>query len=170
MAAWVSIDVTRYSMELMGSIGFLEECPMAKLHRDALATAIWEGTSNIQALDMAEVFYRKEAGKTFFEELASWISRIRDDEVRRKLVAALEEAREEAAAALRDGVELRAKRLLTQIGTLAAAVLYREWAETVQVEWADAMSKIYITTELLKKDVESSLVRKASYGLLWMLG
>jgi hypothetical protein len=49
-------------------------------------------------------------------------------------------------------------------------VLYREWAETVQVEWADAMSKIYITTELLKKDVESSLVRKASYGLLWMLG
>jgi len=168
MAAWVSIDVTRYSMELMGGIGFLEEYPMAKLHRDALVTAIWEGTSNIQALDMAEVFYRKEAGKTLFEELASRISRIRDDEVRRKLVAALEEAREEAAAALRDGVELHAKRLLTQIGTLAAAVLYREWAESTQEEWADAMSKIYVNVELLKRDVESALVKKASYGLLWM--
>jgi acyl-CoA dehydrogenase len=168
MAAWVSIDVTRYSMELMGGIGFLEEYPMAKLHRDALVTAIWEGTSNIQALDMAEVFYRKEAGKTFFEELASRISRIRDDEVRRKLVAALEEAREEAAAALRDGVELHAKRLLTQIGTLAAAALYREWAESTQEEWADAMSKIYVNVELLKRDVESALVRKANYGLLWM--
>jgi acyl-CoA dehydrogenase len=168
MAAWVSIDVTRYSMELMGGIGFLEEYPMAKLHRDALVTAIWEGTSNIQALDMAEAFYRKEAGKTLFEELASRISRIRDDEVRRKLVAALEEAREEAAAALRDGVELHAKRLLTQIGTLAAAALYREWAESIQEEWADAMSKIYVNVELLKRDVESALVKKASYGLLWM--
>lgn len=168
MAAWVSIDVTRYSMELMGGIGFLEEYPMAKLHRDALVTAIWEGTSNIQALDMTEVFYRKGAGKTLFEELASRISRIRDDEVRRKLVAALEEAREEAAAALRDGVELHAKRLLTQIGTLAAAVLYREWAESTQEEWADAMSKIYVNVELLKRDVESALVKKASYGLLWM--
>ncbi|MFZ8807164.1 MAG: acyl-CoA dehydrogenase family protein [Pyrobaculum sp.] len=168
MAAWVSIDVTRYSMELMGGIGFLEEYPMAKLHRDALVTAIWEGTSNIQALDMAEVFYRKEAGKTLFEELAGRISRIRDDEVRHKLVVALEEAREEAAAALRDGVELHAKRLLTQIGTLAAAALYREWAESTQEEWADAMSKIYVNVELLKRDVESALVRKASYGLLWM--
>ena len=168
MAAWVSIDVTRYSMELMGGIGFLEEYPMAKLHRDALVTAIWEGTSNIQALDMAEVFYRKEAGKTLFEELASRISRIRDDEVRRKLVAALEESREEAAAALRDGVELHAKRLLTQIGTLAAAVLYREWAESTQEEWADAMSKIYVNVELLKRDVVSALVKNAGYGLLWM--
>ena len=168
MAAWVSIDVTRYSMELMGGIGFLEEYPMAKLHRDALVTAIWEGTSNIQALDMAEAFYRKEAGKTLFEELASRISRIRDDEVRRKLVAALEEAREEAAAALRDGVELHAKRLLTQMGTLAAAALYREWAESTQEEWTDAMSKIYVNVELLKRDVESALVKKASYGLLWM--
>jgi Acyl-CoA dehydrogenases len=168
MAAWVSIDATRYSMELMGGIGFLEEYPMAKLHRDALVTAIWEGTSNIQALDMAEAFYRKEAGKTLFEELASRISRIRDDEVRRKLVAALEEAREEAAAALRDGVELHAKRLLTQMGTLAAAALYREWAESTQEEWTDAMSKIYVNVELLKRDVESALVKKASYGLLWM--
>lgn len=168
MAAWVSIDVTRYSMELMGGIGFLEEYPMAKLHRDALVTAIWEGTSNIQALDMAEVFYRKEAGKTLFEELAGRFSRIRDDEMRHKLVVALEEAREEAAAALRDGVELHAKRLLTQIGTLAAAALYREWAESTQEEWADAMSKIYVNVELLKRDVESALVRKASYGLLWM--
>ena len=61
----------------MGGIGFLEEYPMAKLHRDALVTAIWEGTSNIQALDMAEAFYRKETGKTLFEELATRISRDR---------------------------------------------------------------------------------------------
>jgi hypothetical protein len=57
-------------------------------------------------------------------------------------------------------MELHAKRLLTQTGTLAAAALYREWA--------DAVSKIYVNVELLKRDVESALVKKASYGLLWM--
>ncbi len=62
MAAWTSIDLTRYSMELMGGIGFLEEFPMAKLHRDAQVTSIWEGTSNVHSLDMAEAFYSKEAG------------------------------------------------------------------------------------------------------------
>jgi Acyl-CoA dehydrogenases len=169
MAAWASIDITRYSMELMGGIGFLEEYPMAKLHRDALVTAIWEGTSNIQSLDMAEAFYRKEAGKTLLEELATRISRLSDGEMKQKLAAALEEVKEEAAKALADGVELHAKRLLTQIGTLSAAALYREWAESTQEEWADAISKIYIYTELLKKDVDSALVKKASYGLLWML-
>jgi len=30
------------------------------------------------------------------------------------------------------------------------------------------MSKIYVNVELLKRDVESALVRKASYGVLWM--
>jgi hypothetical protein len=57
-------------------------------------------------------------------------------------------------------MELHAKRLLTQTGTLAAAALYREWA--------DAVSKIYINVELLKRDVESALVKNAGYGLLWM--
>ncbi len=132
MAAWASIDITRYSMELMGGVGFLEEYPVAKLHGDALVTAIWEGTSNIQSLDMAEVFYKKEAGKILFEDLAARISGLRDDEARRKLAAA-EEVRDEATQALADGVELHSKRLLAQIGTLAAAVLYREWAEAVQV-------------------------------------
>jgi hypothetical protein len=57
-------------------------------------------------------------------------------------------------------MELHAKRLLTQTGTLAAAALYREWA--------DAVSKIYVNVELLKRDVVSALVKNAGYGLLWM--
>jgi acyl-CoA dehydrogenase len=168
MAAWASIDITRYSMELMGGIGFLEEYPMAKLHRDSLVTAIWEGTSNIQSLDMAEVLFRKEAGKALLEDLAARISNLRDDETRRKLYAALETVKDEITQALKDGVETHAKRLLTSIGTLATATYYRQWAETAQEEWADAMSKIYIHTQLLGRNIDSTLIRKASYGLLWM--
>jgi hypothetical protein len=101
---------------------------------------------------LAEAFYRKEMGKTLFEELAGRISRIRNDEARRKLGVALEEVREEAAAAK---VPICVISLLAWSSTPslnAAAALCREWA--------DAVSKIYVNVELLKRDVESSLVKK----------
>ena len=168
MAAWTSIDLTRYSMELMGGIGFLEEFPMAKLHRDALVTSIWEGTSNVHSLDMAEAFYSKEAGWNLLEDLNARISGLSDQEARRKLSAALEGVRDEAATAVRDGVELHAKRLLTLLGRLISATLYQEWAESSCEEWATAMSRVYLLTDVLGRDVDSDLVRRASYGLAWM--
>lgn len=168
MAAWVSIDITRYAMELMGGIGFLEEFPMAKIHRDALVTAIWEGTSNIQSLDMAEAFYRKEAGKAMLEELAVRINSLKDDAARHKLSAALDNVKELANYALEDGVELHAKKLLSLLGHIAAATYYQEWAEKQGEEWAAALSKIYLYT-VLNKEIDSKLVKKGSEGLLWML-
>lgn len=168
LAAWTSIELTRYSMELMGGIGFLEEFPLAKLHRDALVTSIWEGTSNVQSLDMAEAFFAKEAGWSLLSELGSRISRIGDGEARRKLSAVLENVREEAALAVRDGVELHAKRLLTLLGRLTAATCYREWAEASGEEWATAMSDVYLLSEVLGRDLDSELVRRASSGLRWM--
>ncbi len=168
MAAWTSIDLTRYSMELMGGIGFLEEFPMAKLHRDALVTSIWEGTSNVHSLDMAEAFYSKEAGWALLEDLNSRMSGLRDREARRKLSAVLEGFRDEAATAVRDGVELHARRLLTLLGRLISATLYQEWAESSGEEWATAMSRVYLLTDVLGRDIDSDLVRRASCGLAWM--
>lgn len=60
---------TRLAMEIFGGLGFLEEFPLARLHREALVTAIWEGTSNIQALDMLEVMERKGAHEVFLDEM-----------------------------------------------------------------------------------------------------
>jgi acyl-CoA dehydrogenase len=168
MAAWASIDLTRYAMELMGGIGFLEEFPLAKIHRDALVTSIWEGTSNVHSLDMAESFFSKEAGWQTLDRLEAEISRLSDQEVRRKLSAVLETMREEAAMAMRDGVELHSKRLLTLLGKLAASTLYQSWAESLGEEWATAISRVYLFNEVLGKDVDSDLVRRSSYGLTWM--
>jgi acyl-CoA dehydrogenase len=168
MAAWTSIDLTRYAMELMGGIGFLEEFPLAKIHRDALVTSIWEGTSNVHSLDMAEAFFSKEAGWQTLDRLEAEISRLSDQEVRRKLSAVLETVREEAAMAMRDGVELHSKRLLTLLGKLAASTLYQSWAESSGEEWATAISRVYLLNEVLGKDVYSDLVRRSSYGLTWM--
>ncbi len=60
-------DVTRLAMEIFGGLGFMDECPLPRLHREALVTSIWEGTSNIQALDMLEVMQKKGAHEMFLD-------------------------------------------------------------------------------------------------------
>jgi alkylation response protein AidB-like acyl-CoA dehydrogenase len=62
-------EVTRLAMEIFGGLGFLDEYAVARLHREALITPIWEGTSNIQALDMIEVMQKKGAHEPFLDEM-----------------------------------------------------------------------------------------------------
>ena len=71
MAAYV----TKLAMELHGGLGFLEEFPVERLHREALITPIWEGPSNIQALDMLEVIAKKRAHLSLVEDM----NRLRDE-------------------------------------------------------------------------------------------
>ncbi len=40
------------AVELVGGNGYTEEWPTARLYRDALVTAVWEGPANIQALEL----------------------------------------------------------------------------------------------------------------------
>ncbi len=62
-------EATRLAMELFGGLGFLEEYAVARWHREALITPIWEGPSNIQALDMLEALQKKRAHEPFLAEL-----------------------------------------------------------------------------------------------------
>jgi acyl-CoA dehydrogenase len=61
-------ETTKLAMELFGGLGFLDEYAVARLHREALITPIWEGTSNIQALDMLEAMQKKGAHEPFLDE------------------------------------------------------------------------------------------------------
>ncbi|HEX6303089.1 MAG TPA: acyl-CoA dehydrogenase family protein [Anaerolineales bacterium] len=61
-------ETTRLAMEIFGGIGFMEDYAISRLHREALVTAIWEGTSNIQALDMLEAMHKKGAHEAFLDE------------------------------------------------------------------------------------------------------
>ena len=75
-------EVTRLGMEVFGGLGFLEEFPLARLHREALVTAIWEGTSNIQALDMLEAMQKKAAHEPFLDEFIPLLERAGTEEAR----------------------------------------------------------------------------------------
>ena len=61
-------DCTLLAMELFGGLGFLDEVAVARFHREALVTPIWEGTSNIQAIDMLEAMAKKGAHEPFLDE------------------------------------------------------------------------------------------------------
>lgn len=80
IAAEISSHVTRYSMEILGGIGFLEEFPMAKFHRDSVVTSIWEGTSNVQALEVMEVLLKPKGMDLIEKYLDGIAGKIRDRE------------------------------------------------------------------------------------------
>lgn len=65
----IASEVTRLAMEIYGGIGFLQEFPVEKWHREALITPIWEGTSNIHALEMLEAIHKKGADKMLLRDI-----------------------------------------------------------------------------------------------------
>lgn len=62
-------ETTRLGMELFGGLGFMEDFAISRLHRESLVTAIWEGASNIQALDMLEAMHKKSAHEPFLDAM-----------------------------------------------------------------------------------------------------
>ena len=61
--------MTSLAMELFGGLGFLEEYAVARWHREALITPIWEGPSNIQALDFLESIQKHRSHEPFLEDV-----------------------------------------------------------------------------------------------------
>ena len=66
---------TQLAMEIFGGVGFMEDFAVSRLHREALVTAIWEGASNIQALDMLEAMRKKGAHEPFMDEFIPLLER-----------------------------------------------------------------------------------------------
>ena len=54
----------------------MDEYTVARLQREALVTPIWEGTSNIQALDMLEVMQKKGAHESFLDEFIPLLEKV----------------------------------------------------------------------------------------------
>ncbi|MEW6642161.1 MAG: isovaleryl-CoA dehydrogenase [Pseudomonadota bacterium] len=58
------------SMECIGGSGVMEDGPMPRLFREAPVNAIWEGSGNVQCLDVIRVMHRSpEALEAYFAEV-----------------------------------------------------------------------------------------------------
>ena len=59
------------AMECIGGSGVMEDCPMPRLYREAPVNAIWEGSGNVQCLDVLRAMRKTPAVVgAFFGELA----------------------------------------------------------------------------------------------------
>lgn len=75
--------MTAMAMELFGGLGFLEEYGIARWHREALITPIWEGPSNIQALDFLETITKHHAYHDLLAEMVPILTGVGGSAARR---------------------------------------------------------------------------------------
>ncbi|MET1128193.1 MAG: acyl-CoA dehydrogenase family protein [Thermoproteota archaeon] len=142
LTAEAASRITATSMELLGGIGFLHEFPVERWHREALITPIWEGTSNIQAIDMLEAMYKKQAHKPFMEAIEELASNAED----RKLAEeALHHAEKALKRVARDpgNAEFYAKEILRALGYAAATLLLLEASRVTGDEGFHTAAKVF---------------------------
>jgi len=105
------------AMECLGGNGVTEDFILARLYRDAPINAIWEGSGNVQALDMLRALSRSP------EVLEAWYSELGKT---RGQSAALDDAvvRVQRALADHNEVEYRARRIVDQLAvTMQSSLL-----------------------------------------------
>ncbi len=127
LAAWTSETITSYSMEILGGIGFFEEFPMAKFHRDALVTSIWEGTSNIQSLDMLETIVTKNVLPRFFHDMKDRIVNLPTGAMKDRIRELIDRVEAYSNAVISSSEpQTNSKKLLHKLGELSGLILLEE--------------------------------------------
>ena len=108
------------AQECLGGAGYVEESILPRLYRQAPLNSIWEGSGNVQCLDVLRALSREpQSGAAFFAELATARGghALLDAEITRlrKLIAGTP-----------DGLEARSRHLVERMAlALQAAVLIR---------------------------------------------
>ncbi len=119
--------MTSRGMELFGGLGFLEEYAIARWHREALITPIWEGPSNIQALDFLESIQKHRAQEPFLEDVLPRIDAV-DGKTGRIARKALDDAIGSLVGAPPQEAAWKAKDAMTRIADATTVALLHEVA------------------------------------------
>lgn len=93
-----AVQTAKWTMEVHGGVGTLQEFRVERWLREAMILAIWEGTSHRQMLDGLEVMQRKRADRLLFKHLAGKApdAQLREMEARVERQLGLPEAEREA--------------------------------------------------------------------------
>jgi putative acyl-CoA dehydrogenase len=121
--------VTYEAMEVLGGSGYIEECIMPRLYREAPVNSIWEGSGNIMCLDVLRAIERTpNAAEMLLGELGDGkdtrLSRF-TDRLRKRLVARDRADESQARVLVRDLVlALQAALLVEYAPSMVADAFY----------------------------------------------
>ncbi|HLI46947.1 MAG TPA: acyl-CoA dehydrogenase family protein [Geobacterales bacterium] len=142
--------VSKMAMEILGGIGFLEEFPIARLHREALITPIWEGGSNIQALDMLEVIFKKNAHNQLILDMENLIEDMKDDETALSAYSLLKQVFADLNNLKEKDLLFNAKHILMKIGHSVAVIVLSHIGYKFNLERFTYLAKLYFDRYLQK--------------------
>jgi putative acyl-CoA dehydrogenase len=111
--------VAAEALECLGGNGYVEDFPMARLYREAPLNSIWEGSGNVNALDVLRALAREpQALEAFFDEAGAAAG------ADRRLDTALASLRADLADTAE--VEVRARRVVERMAlVLQGSLLVR---------------------------------------------
>ena len=138
-----SARVTMAAMELLGGLGFLHEFPVERWHREAMITPIWEGTSNIQALDMLEAIKKKRAHLELLGDAERVASEGYDRGFSSRLLSLLVEEVKRLGSMGPEAAEFHSKDSLRTIGGLLAALELERLASIADERFHDVAVVYY---------------------------
>ena len=108
------------ALECLGGNGYVEDCILPRLYREAPVNSVWEGSGNVMCLDVLRALTREpESVDAFFDELGLAAG------VDRRLDAFVASVRDELAQ--REAVEAGARRIVEHLAlALEASLLVRQ--------------------------------------------
>ncbi len=166
MASSTANYITEYAMEMMGGIGFFEEFPMAKFHRDSIVTSIWEGTSNIQAIDAMESLFKKDTLEMLMNDMANKKKGF-DEEISSIMDNSLEIIKGKINNMRKNNPEFYAKELLNDIGKLMAGVYLLDAGLSTNNEHFIKSGKLYFYINYGNRDYYD-LIEDSDAIINWM--
>ena len=146
--ARMAVDNASYAMEIKGGNGYVEEFVHPRLLRNAQVTPIWEGASNIMALDVLRSMASELSHRAYIEEFEGRLDEIDDPpldetvETVREELDALSNAFDAVETTEPEVAQHEAKQLADFIFDVTAAVCLLERAEWRLEEADDAREKL----------------------------
>ena len=147
--------VTGDAMEVRGGCGYIEEWADPRIVRDAHLGSIWEGTSNIVALDVIRAIRREGSLPVLGAHLDKLMSETQmPDDLRQDLLECKQRAfaLAETAAERHDDIDTLARRTGTALYNLTTAVAMAWEASQIQSEQRMMLARLVVRHRLQPSD------------------
>jgi acyl-CoA dehydrogenase len=159
----LAVTIASEACECLGGAGYVEDTGLPQLLRDAQVWSIWEGTSNVQALDFLRAFRTSGGLQPLLSAQRSVLSQVQRPELAgcvrlaRDAATHIAEHLQRATAGARDALEAGAREIAISTARMLALSLLARHAD-----WA-------LRTESDPRPAAAAR-RFAAEGVLWLPG